>query len=340
VPRDTKPKHRRVNDAAKRAPRPNADAKQPARAAHGEAPRPVTFSDTTRVAGSDAPLDRHLRGAFPGASWNAVRSLVESGKVTVDGAVVREPSRGVRAGSEIRVSMRAPRARDNALPRELIAHVDTQIVVVRKPAGISTVPFDEHETGTLSELVEAALKRKGGSHAPLGIVHRIDKETSGLVVFARTLTAKRALKQQFRVHSVRRRYLALAHGRVAAGTLHSRLIKDRGDGRRGSTENPNLGREAVTHVRVVEALRGATLIECRLETGRTHQIRIHLAEEGHPLLGERVYSKNFEGALITAPRLMLHAFELGFEHPTTGEALHFEEKMPDDMRNVLETLRG
>ena len=140
MPRDTKPKHRRVNDAAKRAPRPNADAKQPARAAHGEAPRPVTFSDTTRVAGSDAPLDRHLRGAFPGASWNAVRSLVESGKVTVDGAVVREPSRGVRAGSEIRVSMRAPRARDNALPRELIAHVDTQIVVVRKPAALPCSP--------------------------------------------------------------------------------------------------------------------------------------------------------------------------------------------------------
>jgi 23S rRNA pseudouridine1911/1915/1917 synthase len=291
------------------------------------------------VADADAPLDRQLRAVFAGASWNAVRALVESGKVAVDGEVVRDPSRAVRRGGEISVNMRARRVRDDALPRELIVHLDTQIVVVRKPAGISTVPYDANETGTLAELVEAALKRKGGAHAPLGIVHRIDKETSGLVVFARTLTAKRALKQQFRIHSVRRRYLALAHGRVAPGTLKSRLVKDRGDGRRGSTENQNLGREAVTHVRALEALRGATLVECRLETGRTHQIRIHLAESGHPLVGERVYSKNFQHALIAAPRLMLHAFELGFEHPTTGEPLHFEQEMPDDMRNVLETLR-
>lgn len=303
-------------------------------------PPPVAFTDSTHVAATDAPLDRLLRASFPGASWNAVRNLIESGKVSVDGEVVRESSRAVRAGSEIRLSMRAPRARDNVLPRELIAHVDTHVVVVRKPAGISTVPYDEDETGTLSELVETTLKKKGGPHTPLGIVHRIDKETSGLVVFARTLTAKRALKQQFRVHSVRRRYLALAHGKVAPGTRESRLVKDRGDGRRGSTENPTLGREAVTHVRVLEPLRSATLIECRLETGRTHQIRIHLAEDGHPLLGERVYSKNFAGTLLPAPRLMLHAFELGFEHPVTGEPLHFEEPMPDDMKNVLERLRG
>jgi 23S rRNA pseudouridine1911/1915/1917 synthase len=281
-----------------------------------------------------------LRGAFPGASWNAVRALIESGKVAVDGAVVRETNRPVRAGSELRVSMRAPRVRENALPPELIAHLDPHVVVVRKPAGISTVPYDENETGTLSELVEAALKRKGGGHAPLGIVHRIDKETSGLVVFSRNLAALRALKQQFRVHSVKRRYLALAHGQVAAGTLRSRLVKDRGDGRRGSTDNESLGRDAITHVRVLEPLRGATLIECRLETGRTHQIRIHLSEDGHPLVGERVYTKHFGGPLIVAPRLMLHAFELGFEHPATGAPLHFEEPMPDDMRAVLERLRG
>ncbi len=297
------------------------------------------FTDATHVAATDAPLDRQLRGLFAGASWNAVRALIESGKVSVDGDVVRSPSHVVRAGAEVRVSMRAPRARGPALPSDLLAHVDAQVVVARKPAGISTVPYDENETGTLSELVEAALRRKGGSHAPLGIVHRIDKETSGLVVFARTLAAKRALKQQFRVHSVRRGYWALAQGTVAPGTLASRLVKDRGDGRRGSTENPTLGREAVTHVRVLEKLPGATLVECRLETGRTHQIRIHLAESGHPLLGERVYSKNFRAPLISAPRLMLHAFELGFEHPTTGAPLRFEQPMPDDMRDVLASLR-
>jgi 23S rRNA pseudouridine1911/1915/1917 synthase len=299
----------------------------------------VTFTDTTHVAAADAPLDRLLRGLFAGASWNAVRALVESGKVSVHGEVVREASHLVRAGAEVRVAMRAPRARGPALPSDLIAHVDAHVVVARKPAGISTVPFDESETGTLSELVEAALRRKGGSHAPLGIVHRIDKETSGLVVFARTLGAKRVLKQQFRVHSVKRGYWALAHGAVAPGRLASRLVKDRGDGRRGSTDNPILGREAVTHVRVLEKLRGVTLVECRLETGRTHQIRIHLSERGHPLLGERVYSKNFRGTLIAAPRLMLHAFELGFDHPTSGAPLYFEQPMPDDMRDVLVSLR-
>jgi 23S rRNA pseudouridine1911/1915/1917 synthase len=286
-----------------------------------------------------SPLDRALRGIFAGASWNQVRGLVESGKVAVNGTVVREPSHAVNAGSEVTVSMRARRAKGPELPPELMVHVDSQVVVVRKPAGISTVPYDENETGTLSELVQAALRRGGGPQAEVGIVHRIDKDTSGLVVFARTLTAKRHLKQQFRVHSVQRRYLALAHGDVAPGTLRSRLVRDRGDGRRGSTDNSTLGRDAITHVRVLERLDGATLLECRLETGRTHQIRIHLAEEGHPLLGERVYSKNFRGRVISAPRLMLHAFELGFEHPTTGAPLHFEQPMPEDMRGVLVSLR-
>jgi 23S rRNA pseudouridine1911/1915/1917 synthase len=337
------PRNAKRGGAKRSDPSPNGVARSdpsPDGIARGETPRPAPFSDATHVAAIEAPLDRQLRGFFEGASWNAVRALIESGKVSVDGDVVREPNRLVAAGAGVRVTMRAPRTKGPALPAELIAHVDTQVVIVRKPAGISTVPYDENETGTLSELVEAALKRKGGPLTPIGIVHRIDKETSGLVVFARTLTAKRTLKQQFRTHTVKRRYLALAHGAVAPGTLESRLVKDRGDGRRGSTENPTLGREAVTHVRVLEKLRGATLVECRLETGRTHQIRIHLAESGHPLLGERVYSKNYRGTLLPAPRLMLHAIELGFEHPTTGAPLHFEEPMPGEMRRVLETLRG
>jgi 23S rRNA pseudouridine1911/1915/1917 synthase len=158
-------------------------------------------------------------------------------------------------------------------------------------------------------------------------------------MFARTLDAKRTLKQQFRVHSVHRRYVAVAHGHVQAQSVASRLVRDRGDGRRGSTENPTLGRDAVTHIGFLERLDGATLVECRLETGRTHQIRIHLAEQGHPLLGETLYLKGYGGPLIDAPRLMLHARELGFIHPSTGQPLHFEEPIPDDMRLVIETLR-
>jgi 23S rRNA pseudouridine1911/1915/1917 synthase len=212
-------------------------------------------------------------------------------------------------------------------------------VVVAKPAGISTVPYDENERGTLDELVMETLSERG-RRAPLGIVHRIDKETSGVVVFTRTLSAKHQLKNQFRFHTVGRHYVAIAHGAVKTATIKSRLVQDRGDGRRGSTENEELGREAVTHVKWLENLRGATLIECRLETGRTHQIRIHLSERGHPLVGERVYSKNYRGELLAAPRLMLHARELELDHPQTGERLRFEQPMPADMQALLESLRG
>jgi 23S rRNA pseudouridine1911/1915/1917 synthase len=159
-------------------------------------------------------------------------------------------------------------------------------------------------------------------------------------VFARTLSALRALKNQFRFHTVHRRYRAIAHGALDDRTFSSRLVQDRGDGRRGSTHNPKLGRLAITHVKLLEALAGASLLECRLETGRTHQIRIHLSEAGHPLLGERVYNKGFRGVLLPAPRLMLHAMELGIRHPDTERELTFVQQLPDDMLAVLAALRA
>jgi 23S rRNA pseudouridine1911/1915/1917 synthase len=285
-------------------------------------------------------LDRLLRELLPGKSWNDARKLVTSGKVTVDGRRVLEPSLRLKSGTQIELRMSAPRPKaESALAGSAIVHVDSQLVVVRKPAGISTVPYDENETGTLDELVRGLLEQRGRKEPPLGIVHRLDKDTSGLLVFARTLTAKRALKQAFRFHTVRRRYLAIAHGAPPARSFKTRLIQDRGDGRRGSTSNPELGREAITHVKVVERLQGATLIECQLETGRTHQIRIHLSEAGYPVVGDKVYTKGYEGALLSAPRLMLHAFELGFEHPASGQAMLFEEPLPEDMERVLEFLR-
>src|SRR5258706_11944302 len=276
---------------------------------------------------------------MPGKSWNEVRRLARTGKIFVDGVPLLDPTRLVAAGAEVEVRQNAPRAtRTPSLPRSAILYLDQQLVVVEKPAGISTVPYDEDEPGTLDQLVVETISERG-RRAPLGIVHRIDKETSGVVVFARTLAAKQALKNQFRFHSVGRRYVAMAHGDVTGGTIKSRLVADRGDGRRGSTDNEELGREAVTHVKWLESLRGASLLECRLETGRTHQIRIHLAERGHPLLGERVYSKNYRAELIAAPRLMLHARELAFDHPSSGQRLTFETPLPQDMQAVLATLR-
>ena len=276
---------------------------------------------------------------MPGRSWNDVRRLARTGKIFVNGAPLLDPTTLVPGGAEIELRQNAPRAtKKPALPRRAILFLDAHVVVVDKPAGISTVPYDENERGTLDELVMETISERG-RRAPLGIVHRIDKETSGVVVFARTLVAKQHLKNQFRFHSVGRRYVAIAHGSVRPGTFSSRLVPDRGDGRRGSTDNPELGREATTHVKVLEKLNGATLLECRLETGRTHQIRIHLSEQGHPLVGERVYSKGYRGELIPAARLMLHARNLEFTHPQTGAPLKFEQAVPEDMQEVIASLK-
>ena len=312
-----------------------------------EKPRPeaarTVFSDTDFVAPSPArALDRILREGKPGSSWNDVRRLVHTGKVRVDGAVVTDAAHTVPAGAAVAIRMSTPKATaTGALPRDAIVYGDAHVVVVRKPAGIATVPFED-ERDTLDRLVQGLLRktaRPGTSVAPLGVVQRLDKDTSGLLVFARTTTAKRDLQQQLRVHSVHRRYLAIAHGSVASRTFRSFLVADRGDGRRGSTNDARIGRESVTHVRALEPLRGATLVECALETGRTHQIRIHLSEAGHPLLGERVYTRGYAGSLLDAPRLMLHAAELGFVHPVTRKEHRFEEPLPSDMAAVLARLR-
>ncbi len=178
---------------------------------------------------------------------------------------------------------------------------------------------------------------------PVRPVHRLDRETSGLMVFARTVPAERRLVQQFRRHSIHRAYVAIAHGNVAAATIVSRLVRDRGDGRRGSTKLPDVGQRSVTHVRPLERLGDYTLVACRLETGRTHQIRIHLAESGHFLCGDKVYCQPlFQKTLEDrshAPRCALHATELGFTHPITGQQLRFVMPLPADLQQLLDKLR-
>jgi 23S rRNA pseudouridine1911/1915/1917 synthase len=286
-------------------------------------------------------------------SWGRARGWVEGGKIRVGGSVVRDPLHRVAAGGQIELDEAARRAPEPDLDDGAVVFADAQVVVVAKPAGISTVPYDESETGTLDARVRSWLARRGlagrGTRPNLGVVHRIDKETTGLVVFTRTWAAKQSLAAQFRAHTVHRRYLALAHGDVRSAVFRSLLVADRGDGLRGSTRarkgkpprapaGSEAPREAITHVERLEGLRGATLVGCRLETGRTHQIRIHLSEAGHPLLGEKVYVRRYAGPLLEAPRLMLHAAELGFEHPTAGRAMRWEQPLPDDMRAVLERL--
>ncbi len=296
----------------------------------------VKRSAKTWVVAKDARIDGFLRENLA-LSWGRARALVERGKVFVDGARILDSARLVRAGQNVEVDETARRPQAN-VPEDLIVFADAHVVVVRKPAGVSTVPYDEGETGTLDELV----KKKLGIRS-LGIVHRIDKETTGLVVFTRTWLAKKSLSAQFRAHTVKRHYLAIAHGDVPKKRIESHLIADRGDGLRGSARQRE-GQLAITHVEPIEALREgdlrATLVRCTLETGRTHQIRIHLSEMGHPIVGERVYIRDFRGPTIPAPRVMLHAAELGFVHPKTERPVKWQEPPPADFLAVLARMRA
>jgi 23S rRNA pseudouridine1911/1915/1917 synthase len=295
----------------------------------------------------EGPIDRVVRGLFE-ASWGKARGWIEQGKVRVAGAIVTETTARVIVGAEVTLDLTARRPRAQLLEDDDVVYADAQVIVVSKPAGLSTVPYDDTETDTLDLRVRGWLERRGlaprGARPTLGIVHRLDKETTGLVVFTRTWLAKQALTSQFRHHTVHRRYFAIAHGDVPARTLRSFLLEDRGDGLRGSARGPSKrrsadAREAITHVERIEALAGATLLGCRLETGRTHQIRIHLSESGHPLVGERVYQRSYRGPPIDAPRLMLHAAELGFVHPATEREMRWDKPMPDDMRSVVTSLK-
>jgi len=299
----------------------------------------VKRSAKTFTVSGQPRIDGFLRGALD-LSWGKARALVEQGKVFVDGARILDSAASLRDGQSVEINERAPRP-SAQVPDDLIVYVDAHVVVVRKPAGISTVPFEEDERGTLDALVRRAIEKKfpsKGSRPNLGVVHRLDKETSGLVVFTRTWLAKKSLSSQFRAHTTERRYLAIAHGVVPKRTITSNLVPNRGDGLRGSGHGE--GQRAVTHVEPIEKLNGATLVSVKLETGRTHQIRIHLSEMGHPILGERVYSRNFRGPMIAAPRVMLHATELGFVHPATERDVHWEEKPPKDFIETLERLRA
>jgi 23S rRNA pseudouridine1911/1915/1917 synthase len=190
------------------------------------------------------------------------------------------------------------------------------------------------------DLIRDAWRRMGrpATETPIHVVHRIDKETSGLLVYAKSKRAEVALAAQFRAHTVGRTYVCVAHGAVKPGRIESTLVTDRGDGLRGSRPG---GKRAVTHVAVVRRLRDATLCEVRLETGKTHQIRIHLAEQGHPLVGERVYIRDFENSgrrPLPAQRLLLHAATLGFAHPVTAEHLRFDSPLPPDFQSALAAL--
>jgi 23S rRNA pseudouridine1911/1915/1917 synthase len=312
-----------------------------------------------------------LRGKLSFDRDGALHALRQR-QVRVNGVIVTDPSRRLRHGQRVEVYPSAQPAKKQKqptqakkekqsprLPKSVIRHVDDEVVVVEKPSGLTTMRHAEDiaEFGgrakrflpdTLADLLPGLLPPDHkGRPSRVRAVHRLDKETSGLVVFARTVAAEGDLGRQFRAHSAERLYLALVRGRAKSGRIESWLIRDRGDGRRGSSVaqvEPGEGQRAVTHVRVIEEFDEFTLVECRLETGRTHQVRIHLGEAGTPLCGERVYDRPLNGRPLPdgsgAKRIMLHAATLGFDHPGTGKRVRWESPLPADMAGLIERLRG
>ncbi len=283
-----------------------------------------------------------------GVSWNAARDLCRTGRAKVRGEIEKDPAVRVDP-AEVTVDPTAPRQTRGRLADERILFADRHVVVVNKASGELTVPYDD-ERDTLVDQLRVALRRRSRSFdPPLGIVHRLDKGTSGVLVFARNLAAKRHLAGLFRSHDIERRYEALAHGHVGRRSMESYLIANRGDGLRGSFgvfrkpkgKRPKDARFARTHVRAVVPMAGASHVELELETGRQHQIRIHLSEAGHPLVGEPVYIRDYKNdgqPIIEAPRPMLHARSLGFAHPLDGKPMFFEVEPPADFQEAKAAL--
>ncbi len=308
------------------------------------AARGPLLRDGVLVAPPGVTLAAALRQALPGVSWEEVRRLCRTGKVTVGGELSLDPAGRLRGGEEVAWRLAAPNQERLRGPSVRIVFEDGHLVVVDKPEGVSSVPYERKESGTALDLVRAAWRRQGkrATVVPLYTVHRIDKDTSGLLCFAKTKLAERGLHRVFKQHQAERSYLAAAHGTVRSGRIESYIQADRGDGLRGANARRGEGQRAVTHVTALEPLAGATFCRVRLETGRTHQIRIHLAERGHPLVGETVYVRDLQRAgqqPIASARLLLHAETLGFVHPVTGAELSWTSEPPPDYLEVLERLR-
>lgn len=386
------------------------------------------LSFTIRPKNDGQPLATALRNILGAEqSWSDIRRLVSSRRVHLNGNLVLDDARTVRAGDVLHlfVESRAPLPTEMDIP---IRHTDEDLVVIEKPAGLNTLRHrEEHDlpqqrkdkAPTLDELLQRKLnhlfhtgqlhlrpppskssllpkdtagspahplhplakktttnKRRpfpppsprralnpqheirnpqGSSPPQLRPVHRLDRDTSGLMLFALSANAEQLLERDFARHTIQREYLAIVHGHLAGPrTIESYLVRDRGDGRRGSSPlgpNATEAQRAVTHVSVTEHIGSAgsplaySIVECRLETGRTHQIRIHLSEAGHPLAGEKVYLPagvqpwTSTGPLAPPPRHALHSARLSFTHPVKGHVLEFRSDLPRDLSGWLKRLR-
>lgn len=260
------------------------------------------------------------------------------------GQVCLEPGREIDSGTP--VSYRPERPRPEIAARRLrVLYEDNHVLIVDKPAGVLTQPTSDRERDTLLERAGRYLARTRGVKRPyIGIVHRIDRDTSGVVLLVCSPAALRPFQALFRAHAIERLYVAVAEGEIspARGTIDRPLTVDRGDGRRGVAHRRGEGVRAITHYESIERFGGvATQLLCRLETGRTHQIRVHLADAGHPVVGDRVYRTKARPPFpLPFPRQALHAQALGFIHPITGNVVHVEAVLPDDLTGLIAALRN
>ena len=322
---------------------------------------PTDATTFTRVATAEQAgqrLDRFLAEAIPGLSRSRVKSLIEERRVRRDGHQVTQPAEAVREGATYTLDFPAaapsvPQAQDIPVP---ILFEDTDLLVLDKPAGLVVHPAPGNEDGTLVNALLAhcgeSLTGIGGERRP-GIVHRLDKDTSGVMVVAKTELANAALTQAFAARDLDRFYLALCWGlpNPLAGEIAGAIGRDPRDRKRMAVRpSGNTAKEALTRYRTLGHHEGAaSLLECRLATGRTHQIRVHLSHLGLPIVGDPVYLRRLPAAarslapdlrplLLDFPRQALHAARLGFRHPRTGEALSFTTPPPADMQALLTAL--
>ncbi len=301
---------------------------------------------------SPARLDKALAEAT-GLSRARVQGLIDQGRVDVAGKTATSASMKVAGGTPFRIIIAAAMPAE-AAPEDIpltIAYEDSHLIVVDKPAGMVVHPAVGNITGTL---VNALLHHCRGKLSGIngvarpGIVHRIDKDTSGLLVVAKSDAAHEGLAVQFAAHTVHRRYIAVCggHPSPAEGTINARVGRSDADRKKMTVlpNNSSRGKTAITHYKMLERLDHAAMIECRLETGRTHQVRVHCASIGHAILGDPAYGRTPQSlrALLDElgfRRQALHAAELGFQHPVTGETIHLRSDLPPDMMELIDQLR-
>ena len=317
-------------------------------------------------------LDRFLAARLPDISRSRLQALIAEGRVQVNGAPVTRAARKVAAGETVRLELPPP-APLALTPEDIpldIVYEDEHLIVIDKPAGLVVHPAPGHAGGTLVNALLHHVRKSGGRLSGIGgverpgIVHRLDKDTSGLLVIAKTDVAHKGLCEQFAAHGrderLHRAYLALVWGAPALkrGTVNASIARARHDRTRMAVRHDDeSARAAVTHYEVLETFPPAvekpvaSLLRCRLETGRTHQIRVHMAHIGHPVMGDPVYARGHvasarklpetaRAALRALNRQALHAAELSFIHPVSGARLCFQSPPPPDMQRLIRALRG